>query len=88
MPESIGFCEKHELPLDRNGECELCRLSEMPSRPPPVRSGFLAVVIPLALLLAGALWVVSSYTAQPASVPERGVPRPPSNDAASTAPTN
>ncbi len=76
MAESIGFCEKHELPLDRNGECELCRLSEMPSRPPPVRTGFLAIVIPVALLLAGAVWVVSSYSSQPQGTTERGVPRP------------
>ena len=22
MVEAIGICEKHQLPLDRNGECE------------------------------------------------------------------
>lgn len=74
MPDSIGFCEKHQLPLDLDGECELCRLSDMPSKPPPVRSGFLAVIIPIALALAGLAWVASTYASRPAGVSERGVP--------------
>ncbi|MGD8607701.1 MAG: hypothetical protein PVH21_10440 [Myxococcales bacterium] len=75
MVDVIGYCEKHELPLDDDGECELCRLSGMPSKPPPVRSGFLAIVIPIALVLVGAMWLLSSYTAYPQGVPERGVPQ-------------
>lgn len=73
MVEPIGFCEKHELPLDENGECELCRLSGMPSKLPPVRSGFLAIVIPIVLVLAGVMWLLSSYTSYPQGVSERGV---------------
>lgn len=76
MVDSIGLCEKHELPLDERGECELCRLSGMPSKPPPVRSSFLAVIIPIALALAGAVWIASSYASQPQGVPERGVVPP------------
>jgi hypothetical protein len=71
--EAIRFCDKHELPLDEGGECELCRLSGMPSKPPPVRSGFLAVIIPIVLVLAGAMWLLSSYTSYPQGVPKRGV---------------
>ena len=54
MVESIGICEKHELPLDANGDCELCRLSDMPSKAPPERSPWWALIIPLLILAAGA----------------------------------
>ena len=27
-------CDKHQVPLDRNGECGLCRLDAIPSKPP------------------------------------------------------
>ena len=73
MVDSIEFCERHELPLDENGDCELCRLSSMSSKPPPVRTGFLAVIIPIALVLVGAAWIVSFYTSHPQGVPEQGV---------------
>jgi hypothetical protein len=53
MVESIGICEKHLLPLDENGECELCRLSDMPSKAPPARSAWWAVIIPLSIVLLG-----------------------------------
>ena len=46
MVDPIGICEKHELPLDQNGDCELCRLSDMPSRPPPARSAWWALIVP------------------------------------------
>ena len=32
-----GKCKTHRLPLDARGGCELCRLDEMPSKPPPSR---------------------------------------------------
>jgi hypothetical protein len=48
----------------------------MPSKAPPVRSGFLAVIIPIALALAGAVWLASSYASHPQGVPERGVVPP------------
>ncbi len=73
MVDSVRFCERHELPLDENGECELCRLSGTPSKPPPVRTGFLAVIIPIALVLMGAAWIMSFYTSHPQGVSERGV---------------
>ena len=38
MGEPIGICDKHELPLDDKGDCELCRLSDMPSRAPKAGS--------------------------------------------------
>lgn len=60
MVESIGICEKHLLPLDESGECELCRLSDMPSNAPAARSAWWAVVIPAAILL---LLAVLTYLA-------------------------
>jgi glutaredoxin len=73
MVEPMGICEKHELPLDRNGDCELCRLGEMPSKSPPAPSAWWAVIIPVVLLLAGVAWVFSSFGSEPEGVPQRGV---------------
>jgi len=80
MVEPMGICEKHELPLDRNGECELCRLSLMPSTAPPSPSAWWALIIPLLLLGAGVAWAISSLGSSPKAAPQRGVrvtePRP------------
>ena len=73
MVETIGICEKHELPLDKNGDCELCRLSDMPSTSPPARSAWWAVIIPLLILLAGALWTYGSLGTDPETAPQQGV---------------
>jgi hypothetical protein len=82
MVEQVGICEKHELPLDRDGECELCRLSDMPSKAPPQRSAWWAVVIPLLILLAGAAWTFASLGSEPHDAPAQGViaPSPPSEE--------
>ena len=69
----MGICEKHELPLDRNGECELCRLEEMPSKAPPTPSPWWALIIPLVLLGAGVVWAFASFGSEPEGVPQRGV---------------
>jgi hypothetical protein len=80
MVERIGICEKHQLPLDRDGECELCRLSDMASDSPPARTAWWAVAIPLVLAVAGIAWALSSFGSGPQNVPQRGVrttaPRP------------
>lgn len=71
---SAGYCEKHELPLDARGECELCRLSAIPSKPPPTRATSW-IVFGLATLLLGG--VILAFRAAPDSTPEpprRGVP--------------
>jgi hypothetical protein len=73
MVESIGICDKHELPLDANGECELCRLSDMPSKAPPERSAWWAVVIPVVILLAGAAWAYLKVTSDESAPVEQGV---------------
>lgn len=73
MVEPMGICEKHELPLDRNGECELCRLGEMPSKSPPSPSAWWAVIIPVVLLGAGVVWAFASFGSEPEGVPQRGV---------------
>ena len=86
MVEPIGICEKHELPLDRNGECELCRLSEMPSKAPPERSAWWAVVIPLVLLLAAVAWAFSAFGPDPEAPPQRGVQVPPEESEAPAPP--
>ena len=89
MVETIGICEKHELPLDRNGECELCRLSLVPSNAPPSTSPWWALIIPLMLLGAGIAWAVSSLGAEPEVAPQRGVQavQPGPADTAPAAPT-
>lgn len=80
MVESIAICETHELPLDRNGECELCRLGLVPSKAPPRSSAWWALIIPLLLLGAGVAWAVWSFGTKPEAAPPRGVrsaqPRP------------
>lgn len=65
MVERMGTCEKHQLPLDRGGECELCRLSDMPSNPPPVRSRLWLVLIPLVVSVLGVAWALSSFNPSP-----------------------
>jgi hypothetical protein len=80
MVESIGICESHQLPLDRNGECELCRLNLVASKAPPSPSSWWALIIPLLLLGAGIAWALSSFGTEPELAPQRGVqagqPRP------------
>ena len=74
MVEPMGICEKHQLPLDRNGECELCRLSDMPSKAPPARSAWWALIIPLLIAAAGVVWALSWVASEPQDAPQRGVP--------------
>lgn len=80
MVDRIGICEKHELPLDRNGECELCRLSDMPSKAPPAGNAWWALIIPLVLVAGGIAWALASFESEPGATPQRGVrtttPRP------------
>jgi len=73
MVESIGICEKHLLPLDEAGECELCRLSEMPSKAPPARSAWWAVIVPSAILLLGAVLTYFAILSDDAEPPQQGV---------------
>jgi glutaredoxin len=88
MVEAIGICEKHQLPLDRNGECELCRLSDMPSKAPPAGSAWWALIIPLVLAVACIAWAFSSFVSEPQSAPPRGVRNaaPPAESPAATEP--
>ncbi|HET6417011.1 MAG TPA: glutaredoxin family protein [Polyangiales bacterium] len=73
MVDPMGICEKHQLPLDRNGDCEMCRLSEMPSKAPPARSAWWALFIPIALILGGIAWAFASIGSGPEVLPQRGV---------------
>lgn len=59
MVERIGICEEHQLPLDDSGDCELCRLNDIPSQAPRARSAWWAIVIPALVLLVGAAWAYS-----------------------------
>jgi hypothetical protein len=65
MVEQIGVCEKHELPLDNNGDCELCRLSDMPSRAPKAGSPIWLVIIPVLVVLVAAMWAYSKVSPAP-----------------------
>lgn len=85
MVESIGICEKHALPLDLEGECELCRLSDMPSKAPPARSAWWAIVIPALILLGAAVWAYGSIGGAPG---RRGVQPVPTLEEPTDAPTS
>jgi hypothetical protein len=74
MVETIGICEKHLLPLDENGECELCRLSDMPSKAPPARSAWWALIIPAVILLLGAAWTYFAVLSDDEQPSQQGVP--------------
>jgi glutaredoxin len=70
----VGTCEKHELPLDARGECELCRLSDMPSKQPPSRAGRWIGLALLALLVGGVALALGAMPDVKPAAPERGVP--------------
>jgi len=80
MVEKIGICETHQLPLDRRGECELCRLRLVPSKAPPSTSSWWALIIPLLLIGAGIVWALAAFGRETEVAPQRGVqarqPRP------------
>jgi hypothetical protein len=73
MVETIGICETHLLPLDERGECELCRLSDMPSKAPRARSAWWALIIPVTILLAGALWAYIAVLSDDGAPAAQGV---------------
>lgn len=88
---SAGLCEKHELPLDARGECELCRLSAIPSKAPPTRATSWIVVGLAALLLGGGVLAFLAAPDATTEPPRRGVPvttrpaeRPPERPATPT----
>jgi len=66
-------CERHQLPLDARGECELCRLSAMPSKPPGPRGASWALIGAAFLLVAGGVYGLTRET-EPEPLP-RGVQR-------------
>lgn len=72
--ESRGFCEKHQLPLDARGDCELCRLSAMPSDPPTSRGLSWVVLAGGVLLLGGAVLALGVERESVDEPSARGVP--------------
>lgn len=72
--ETLDTCKKHKLPLDLHGECQLCRLSEMPSQAPSLRGGRWVVMALIALLAGAVTWAVASFEPSEAPTPTRGVP--------------
>lgn len=72
--ETLGTCEKHQLPLDLHGECQLCRLSGMPSQAPPSGAGKWVMMTLVALMAGVATWVVASFEPSEGPTPSRGVP--------------
>jgi len=71
--ETLDTCKKHRLPLDLNGECQLCRLSEMPSQAPLLRGGRWIVMALIALVAGAVTWGVASFEPSEAPIPTRGV---------------
>lgn len=72
--ESRGFCDRHQLPLDAHGECELCRLSAISSEPPPSRTTSWIVLAVGALLLGAAVFGLAMGREPVEAPPPRGVP--------------
>lgn len=72
--ESRGFCNRHQLPLDAHGECELCRLSAIRSEPPPSRATSWIVLAAGAVLLGGAVFALGVGKESVDEPPPRGVP--------------
>jgi len=77
--EAIGRCEKHELPLDENGECQLCRLSDMPVPHSSSNKGKWVWMLVIAALAGALTWAIASF--------EPAAPPPPPRGAAKTAPS-
>ncbi|MEM7135683.1 MAG: glutaredoxin domain-containing protein [Myxococcota bacterium] len=70
----LGVCEKHQLPLDPRGNCQLCRLSEMPSKPPPAATSRWVGVLLAVLVLGGGAGLAYAMLSQvERAEPERGV---------------
>lgn len=69
-----GQCETHQLPLDARGECELCRLSAIPSNAPPSRALSWLVIVGAVLLLGAAVFAFGMTPDREAAPPQRGVP--------------
>ncbi|MEM7437833.1 MAG: glutaredoxin domain-containing protein [Myxococcota bacterium] len=70
----LGVCEKHQLPLDARGNCQLCRLSEMPSKPPPAASSrWVGVALAVLVLGGGAALAYAMVSRVERAEPERGV---------------
>jgi hypothetical protein len=53
-------CDKHRVSLDSNGECGLCRLDAIPSKPPAARASRWAVVALAVLVVGAAAWAFAS----------------------------
>ena len=72
--ETLGTCEKHQLPLDVQGECQLCRLSDMPSQAPSSQAGRWVAMALIALIAGAVTWAVASFEPGEAPAPTRGIP--------------
>lgn len=68
-----GQCETHQLPLDARGECELCRLDAIPSKPPPSRATSWVVVGGAVLLVGGVIFAFGAAPDPDVAQPKRGV---------------
>ncbi len=70
---AVGQCATHQLPLDRRGECQLCRLGQIPSAPPPARASRWIGAALVGLVLAGIGLLVAAFDPTTPEPPERGV---------------
>lgn len=69
-----GTCDTHQLPLDAQGECALCRLSAIPSKPPPSRAVPMLLVGGALITVLGLVGLAVASRSKP-EPPPRGVPR-------------
>jgi hypothetical protein len=66
---SAEGCDKHQVPLDRNGECGLCRLDAIRSKP-PVSGANRWMLLAFATLVVGATtWAIAARESSEANLP-------------------
>jgi len=62
-------CDKHRVSLDSNGECGLCRLDAIPSKPPASPANRWAVSAFAALIVGAAAWAFASRDSSESKLP-------------------
>jgi len=62
-------CDKHQIPLDSNGECGLCRLDAIPSKHPASGANRWAVVAFAVLIVGATAWAFASRESSESNLP-------------------
>jgi len=62
-------CEKHRVSLDSNGECGLCRLDSIPSKPPAPRANRWATLVFAVFIVGATAWAFASRESSESKLP-------------------